>query len=226
MISRNARPADARGRNPRSTKFPARRAVTAVAALALFAAAACSSDDDNKDVKAAPATSAAASGASTAASSAAETSSAASSAAEPAASSAAAAPAAANDETGTVNLWLLEDATANPLMQKRIDEFNKTSKAKVKMSLYVNDAYKQKLQVSMGSANAPDIFFNWGGGNLKQFVDAGQVLDITEPLKASGAGEKFLPSVLDILLLDDGFRSRHSKCDTSQVDFMGIGKTP
>ena len=31
----------------------------------------------------------------------------------------------------------------------------------------------------MGSPNPPDVFFNWGGGNLAQFVKAGNVVDLT-----------------------------------------------
>lgn len=209
MISRiDARTADTRGRARSWGSVLQRHRLRSHAAGAMvvltLATAACGSDGDKAGTAASTTTAAvtsAASGAAASTSASAATASGSSAAVET--TSAAAAPAAANDESGTVNLWLLEDKTANPLMQARIDEFNKTSKAKVKMSTYVNDAYKQKLQVSMGSPNAPDIFFNWGGGNLKQFVDAGQVLDMTEALAASGAGEKYLPSVLDIAKIGD-----------------------
>src|SRR6185312_6943783 len=50
------------------------------------------------------------------------------------------------------------------VIQAALDSFNKTSTTKGSLTVYLNDAYKQKLQVSMGSPNAPDIFFNWGGG--------------------------------------------------------------
>lgn len=105
--------------------------------------------------------------------------------------------------SGKLSLWVLQSDTQNPVLKARIDEFNKTSDVDIQMTTYVNDAYKQKLQVSMGSANAPDIFLNWGGGNLGQFVQAGQVLDLTEALgKQPEFAGRFLPSVLDVGKVD------------------------
>jgi raffinose/stachyose/melibiose transport system substrate-binding protein/xylobiose transport system substrate-binding protein len=104
---------------------------------------------------------------------------------------------------GEINLWTLQSDTANPVLQARIDEFNKTATTKVKMTTYVNDAYKQKLQVSMGSPNAPDIFFNWGGGNLGQFVKANQVVSLDDALSKNAAvKDSFLTSVLDVGKVD------------------------
>jgi raffinose/stachyose/melibiose transport system substrate-binding protein/xylobiose transport system substrate-binding protein len=100
-----------------------------------------------------------------------------------------------------IQLWTLQSAEQNPVLQKAIDDYSGT--AKLSMTTYVNDPYKQKLQVSMGSAEAPDIFFNWGGGNLAQFVDAGQVVDLTDALaKAPGTQDKFLPSVAKVGQID------------------------
>jgi raffinose/stachyose/melibiose transport system substrate-binding protein/xylobiose transport system substrate-binding protein len=98
---------------------------------------------------------------------------------------------------GAIQLWVLQSDTENPVLKRRIDAFNKHSSVKVAMTTYVNDPYKQKLQVAMGSPNAPDIFFNWGGGNLAQFVDAGQVQPLDAALADHPAVAKaFLPSVL------------------------------
>ena len=36
-----------------------------------------------------------------------------------------------------------------------------------------NQSYKQKIQLAMGAGNPPTIFWTWGGGPLKQFIDAG-----------------------------------------------------
>ncbi|BCJ34359.1 hypothetical protein Athai_18620 [Actinocatenispora thailandica] len=103
----------------------------------------------------------------------------------------------AGGDSGAIRLWVLQSDTENPVLKKRIDAFNKNSSVKVEMTTYVNDPYKQKLQVAMGSPNAPDIFFNWGGGNLAQFVDAGQVQPLDSALADHPAVAKaFLPSVL------------------------------
>lgn len=44
----------------------------------------------------------------------------------------------------------------------------------------LNDPYKTKLKVAMGAPEAPDLFHNWGGGPLKEYIDAGLVATIDE----------------------------------------------
>ncbi|WP_238008689.1 extracellular solute-binding protein [Dactylosporangium sp. AC04546] len=102
-----------------------------------------------------------------------------------------------------VQVWALQDAAVNPIATASIDAFNKASGNKVELVTYVNDAYKQKLQVAMGSPQAPDVFFNWGGGNLAEFVKAGQVEPLDDLLvKNPQLKEKFLPSVMDVGKVD------------------------
>lgn len=99
----------------------------------------------------------------------------------------------------TIQLWTLQNDQQNPVTRAAIDEFNKDSDIKVEMSTFVNEPYKQKLQVAMGSPNPPDIFFNWGGGNLAQFVDADQVADLTEAMtKNPTVADAFIPSVYEV----------------------------
>jgi raffinose/stachyose/melibiose transport system substrate-binding protein/xylobiose transport system substrate-binding protein len=102
-------------------------------------------------------------------------------------------------ESGTIQLWTLQNDQQNPVTKAAIDEFNKNSDIKVEMSTFVNEPYKQKLQVAMGSPNQPDIFFNWGGGNLGQFVDANQVADLTEAMdKNPKVADAFIPAVYEV----------------------------
>lgn len=124
----------------------------------------------------------------------------------------------------TLQLWALQSDTQNPVLKKAIDAFNSGSSVKVKMTTYVNDPYKQKLQVSMGSPNAPDIFFNWGGGNLGQFVEAKQVHDLSPMMKAHpDFGAKFLPSVLDSGKIDG--RQYGVPMDGMQPNLLYYNKT-
>ena len=55
-----------------------------------------------------------------------------------------------------------------------------------------NQSYKQKIQLAMGAGNPPTIFWTWGGGPLKQYIDAGDVQSLGQPSYASD----FLPSSL------------------------------
>ncbi|MCK2244994.1 MULTISPECIES: extracellular solute-binding protein [unclassified Crossiella] len=101
-----------------------------------------------------------------------------------------------------VTVWALQDTVLNPIEQQSVDRFTRAGGA-AKLETFGNDPYKQKLRVALGSPNPPSAFFNWGGGNLKEYVDAGKVADLT-PLLAEhpGLGEAFLPNVLDAARLD------------------------
>nr|WP_221202776.1 extracellular solute-binding protein [Modestobacter versicolor] len=99
---------------------------------------------------------------------------------------------------GTAQVWALQDTTLNPIEQASIDRFNETSDVgEVELQTFGNDPYKQRLRTAINSANAPDVFFNWGGGNLKEYVDAGKIEDLTPMLDENPElRDAFLPSVL------------------------------
>jgi raffinose/stachyose/melibiose transport system substrate-binding protein len=100
--------------------------------------------------------------------------------------------------TSTVTVWDIRTGNEKTVVQNAADAFNKSqSKVKVVVSYYENDPYKQKLQVAMGAKNPPDVFFGWGGGGLKSYIDAGDVYDMTADLNADPAWKnKFFPAIL------------------------------
>ncbi|MEU8968299.1 extracellular solute-binding protein [Streptomyces monashensis] len=53
-------------------------------------------------------------------------------------------------------------------------------KVKIRIVQLENDAYKSKMTALTASGKLPDIFHTWGGGVLKQQVDAGLVEDLTD----------------------------------------------
>ncbi|MGW2490039.1 extracellular solute-binding protein [Streptomyces sp. NPDC001606] len=61
-------------------------------------------------------------------------------------------------------------------------------KIKVKIVQLENDAYKSKMTALIASGKLPDIFHTWGGGVLKQQVEAGLVEDLTDRTKDFSAG--------------------------------------
>ncbi|MFF4836456.1 extracellular solute-binding protein [Streptomyces sp. NPDC001315] len=54
---------------------------------------------------------------------------------------------------------------------------------KIKIVQLENDAYKSKMTALIASGKLPDIFHTWGGGVLKQQVDAGLVEDLSDSTK-------------------------------------------
>lgn len=101
-------------------------------------------------------------------------------------------------------VWTLQDTAMQSTWKLSIDNFNKTSKeGQAKLSLFGNDPYKQKLRTAIGSPQAPDVFFNWGGGNLKEYTDAGKVEDLTAALDAKpDVKNAIIPAVLDGAKID------------------------
>jgi xylobiose transport system substrate-binding protein len=85
---------------------------------------------------------------------------------------------------------------------KAVDRFNasaaaKKAKGKVKLQKVPGSDYSAKLRTAMGSPNAPDVFFNWGGGSIKAYKDADQLVDLTDTIKSDPVLKTgFLPSVL------------------------------
>jgi xylobiose transport system substrate-binding protein len=109
----------------------------------------------------------------------------------------------AGAEPGKVQVWALQDAAVNPVATASINAYNKATNNKVELVTYVNDAYKQKLQVAMGSPAAPDVFFNCGGGNLNEFGKANQVTPLDDALaKNPDLQARLLPSVLNVGKVD------------------------
>jgi raffinose/stachyose/melibiose transport system substrate-binding protein len=50
---------------------------------------------------------------------------------------------------------------------------------KINITVLENEAFKTKLTTLLQQGNVPDLFQSWGGGGLRQQVDAGFVKDIT-----------------------------------------------
>ncbi|GAA5038662.1 extracellular solute-binding protein [Thermocatellispora tengchongensis] len=94
-------------------------------------------------------------------------------------------------------MWALSDQT---ILKDSVEAYNKDHPdKKITLQLFANDDYKQKLRVAFGAGQAPDIFFNWGGGALNDYVKAGKVAEITSADVDHG---RFTPSVLKTATFD------------------------
>ncbi|MBC9712776.1 extracellular solute-binding protein [Streptomyces sp. TRM66268-LWL] len=60
----------------------------------------------------------------------------------------------------------------------------KNPDVRIKLVTLENDAYKSKMTALTSSGKLPDIYHTWGGGVLKQQIDAGLVEDLTGPMES------------------------------------------
>ncbi|MET9863787.1 extracellular solute-binding protein [Streptomyces smyrnaeus] len=108
----------------------------------------------------------------------------------------------AGGDDGKIHVLVYGDAT-NKVERQLIADFNKTSDVKAVLDTIPGADYQAKLQTIINSKQAPDIFFNWGGGSIKPFVEAGLLLPLDDFIaKDPGLKKKFLPSVFDSAVVD------------------------
>ncbi|MEU0405837.1 extracellular solute-binding protein [Streptomyces sp. NPDC006197] len=101
-----------------------------------------------------------------------------------------------------IHVLVYGDAT-NKVEKQLVDTFNKTSKVKAVLDTIPGADYQSKLQTIISGKQAPDVFFNWGGGSIKPYVDAGLLMPLDDFIaKDPGLKSNFLPSVFDTAVVD------------------------
>jgi xylobiose transport system substrate-binding protein len=93
--------------------------------------------------------------------------------------------------------WVYQDG-ATVIQAEFVEKFNETSDIKIKLTEIPGENYQERMRTAMGSPNAPDIFFNWGGGSISDFVAEDMLVDLTGILdEDAGFKESFIPAILD-----------------------------
>jgi raffinose/stachyose/melibiose transport system substrate-binding protein len=74
----------------------------------------------------------------------------------------------------------------------------------IQLQFLENEAFKAKLPTLLQSDAAPDFFYSWGGGVLRQQSETGALMDLTAAMKANdGAWAKtYKPAAVDGLTYD------------------------
>ncbi|GAB2861860.1 extracellular solute-binding protein [Actinocorallia aurea] len=103
---------------------------------------------------------------------------------------------------GEIHVLVYGD-TGNTVETQLVETFNKTSDVKAVLDTIPGADYQAKLQTVIASDQAPDVFFNWGGGSIAPFVQAGLLLPLDEFIaKDPALKSSFLPSVFDTATVD------------------------
>jgi len=107
------------------------------------------------------------------------------------------------DGGGTFQVWVLQEESQQDAHNGALERFNKNSDVKARLVATSNDGYTDKLHVSMGSSNKPDVFYNWGGGSIRTYARDGLLVDLSPHFEKDPAWQdQFLPSVLDAGMID------------------------
>jgi raffinose/stachyose/melibiose transport system substrate-binding protein len=94
----------------------------------------------------------------------------------------------------TLNLWYLSDNPTVPDAAKRFEQANPGWK--VNLTDTPNDQYKTKLRVGLGTANGPDVFFNWGGSDLVEYKKSNLIASVDDLMQQKKLTDVFSPAVL------------------------------
>ncbi|MGX1548377.1 ABC transporter substrate-binding protein [Streptomyces adustus] len=108
----------------------------------------------------------------------------------------------ASSDDGKIHVLVYGDAS-NKVEKQIVSTFNKTSDVKAVLDTIPGADYQQKLQTIINTPQAPDIFFNWGGGSIQPFVKADLLLPLDDFIKKNpDLDNKFLPSVFNSAVVD------------------------
>ncbi|WP_425470001.1 ABC transporter substrate-binding protein [Streptomyces tateyamensis] len=106
-----------------------------------------------------------------------------------------------NADSGTIHVLVYGDA-GNTVEKQIVETFNKTSSVKAVLDTIPGADYQTKLQTVITTPQAPDVFFNWGGGSIAPFVKAGLLLPLDDLIaKDPALKSSFLPAVFDTAVI-------------------------
>jgi xylobiose transport system substrate-binding protein len=105
-------------------------------------------------------------------------------------------------DSGTIHVLVYGDA-GNTVEKQIVDTFNKTSKVKAVLDTIPGADYQSKLNTIINTPQAPDVFFNWGGGSIAPYVKDGLLLPLDGMIaKDPGLKADFLPAVFNTAVID------------------------
>lgn len=88
-------------------------------------------------------------------------------------------------ESGPIDWWTIQpsDGELGQLWVTLGNEFSTANaESQVTNTPYENDAFKSALTTAVQGEDPPDLYQSWGGGVLREQVEAGQVRDLTDEL--------------------------------------------
>ena len=108
---------------------------------------------------------------------------------------------------GKISFWNWgTDEPDKTLLTWAVDKYNKEESANsgytIEQVATVNDQYKEKLAVAMGAGECPDVYTNWTGGGLVEYVKSGYAKDLTALVDKYGLRDKYMEASLAQATID------------------------
>jgi raffinose/stachyose/melibiose transport system substrate-binding protein len=101
------------------------------------------------------------------------------------------------------HIWASDSESSKAPFEKVLADFKKEHpEIKLEVDATENEAYKTKITAAVAANDAPDIFFYWGGGYMKNFVDANKLLPLNDYLN-DGTKAKLLDGTLSNMTFND-----------------------
>ncbi|WP_119698289.1 extracellular solute-binding protein [Microbacterium halotolerans] len=96
--------------------------------------------------------------------------------------------------SGDLSAWTLT-GSQQAVFESSFAEWNEAHPdTPLTSEFFANDAYKEKIRTAVGSGNAPTLIYNWTGGTLADYVDNGDVVDLSG--QVDELSERVIPSIL------------------------------
>ncbi len=104
-----------------------------------------------------------------------------------------------------ISFWTLSGQPQEDIRKQAAASFTTANPdSPVEITLFQNDAYKQKIKTALGAGQGPTVLWGWGGGGLKSWVDADQVEDLTSFFADnSELKNKIFPGAFGAATVDD-----------------------
>lgn len=94
-------------------------------------------------------------------------------------------------------IWATDSESNKKPFEKALNDWNTQNPyVRIVGEATENETYKTKIRTAIAVNEAPDIFYCWGAGFARPFVDAGKVLDLTDYLD-DGTLARLVPGSLD-----------------------------
>jgi xylobiose transport system substrate-binding protein len=101
-----------------------------------------------------------------------------------------------------LQVWVYQDGST-VIQEEFVERFNESSDIDIELTQVPGENYQDRMRTAMGSNNAPDIFFNWGGGSIVDFVNEDMLVDLTDIIADDPElSEAFIPSILEAGAID------------------------